>query len=137
MTWLLDTNVVSEIGKGVACDARLRAWLDHTSERELYVSVLVLGELRKGIELARRRDPVKAVRFEARLQMIEQAFTGRLVPVDAAIADEWGYLNGIRPLPVIDSLLAATAKVRELILVTRDIKSLADLGVRVLDPFAT
>ena len=135
MTWLLDTNVVSEVARGPACNPRVATWVLQTREEELFVSVLVLGELRKGIEQVRRRDAAKANVFQVRFEEVVDAFAGRVIPVDEAIADEWGCLNAIRSLPVIDSLLVATARVRKLTLVTRDHKQLHGLGVRVLDPF--
>ena len=84
----------------------------------MFLSVLVAGEIRKGIELARRRDPSKATALERWLKEVDVAFGDRMLPIDRAITDEWGTMSAKRPIPVIDGLLAATAKVRGLILVT-------------------
>jgi predicted nucleic acid-binding protein len=102
---------------------------------ELYVSVLVLGEIEKGIELVAPRDRDKARALQGWLARLEIAFRGRTVPVDREIAHEWGRMSAVRPIPVIDGLLAASAKVRDLTLVTRNTKQLIGLGARLLDPF--
>jgi predicted nucleic acid-binding protein len=95
----------------------------------------VLGEIRKGVELARRRDPRKAAALEAWLGDVISGFGDRVLPVDATVAEEWGRMNAIRPVPVIDALLAATAKANGLTLATRNGADVAGLGVEVLNPF--
>ena len=134
MSYLLDTNVVSEARKPHA-DAGVRAWLAEVDDRELYVSVLVLGEIRQGIERLRPRDPERAQAYEAWLDTLRGAYADRIVPIDARTTDEWGRLNALRPVPVVDGLMAATAKVRDWTLVTRNVADVRATGVRVLDPF--
>ena len=95
----------------------------------------VISEIRKGVELARRRDPQKAAALEAWLGEVVAGFADRVLPVDAAVAEEWGRMNAIRPVPVIDALLAATAKANGLTLVTRNEADVAGIGVEVLNPF--
>jgi predicted nucleic acid-binding protein len=137
VSFLIDTNVISEIRKGGRCDPGVAAWWADVAEDDLWLSALVLGEIRKGVELARRRDPQKAEALEAWLGEVVAGFADRVLPVDAAVAEEWGRMNAIRPVPVIDALLAATAKANGLTLVTRNEADVAGIGVEVLNPFGT
>lgn len=136
MSFLIDTNIISEIRKGARCNPGVARWWAEVAEGDLWLSTLILGEIRKGVELARRRDPDKAAVLEAWLGEVVTGFGDRLLPVDAAAADEWGRISAIRPVPVIDALLAATAKANGLTLVTRNEADVAGLGVQVLNPFA-
>src|SRR5205823_11050535 len=102
---------------------------------DLYLSALVLGEIRKGIEQARPRNPAKAEELEAWLTAVGSAFGDRVLPVDSAVADEWGRMSAVRSIPVIDGLLAATAKTHRMTLVTRNDDDVAGLGTRVLNTF--
>lgn len=135
MSYLIDTNIISEVGKGARCDAHVAAWYASIDDGELYLSVLVLGELRKGIERVRRRDAAKATALEDWLRSVDLAFGERVLPVDRAVAEEWGRMNGERSIPSVDGLLAATAKVRGLTLVTRNEADVAGLGATILNPF--
>ncbi len=135
MSFLLDTNVISE-ARRPAGNPNVRAWLAATRGADLYLSVLVVGEIRQGIERLRRRDPTQAAVYEAWLATLRRQYADRVLPITAEVAEEWGRLNATAPLPVIDGLLAATAKVQDLILVTRNTADVARTGVRLLDPFA-
>jgi predicted nucleic acid-binding protein len=135
VSFLLDTNVISEIRKGSRCDRNVARWYSGTAGNELFVSVLVFGEIRKGIELARSRDKPQADALAKWLDDLKSVFSDRVILLTAEIADMWGRLNAVRPLPVVDSLLAATAKIHGLTLVTRDIKALSGLDLDLLDPF--
>lgn len=135
MSFLIDTNVISEIRKGARCDAAVAAWWASVSEDDLWLSALVLGEIRKGVEIARRRDPQKAASLEAWLGEVTAGFSDRILPVDMSVADEWGRIMAIRPTPVTDALLAATVRTHGLVLVTRNEADVAGLGVDVLNPF--
>lgn len=134
MTWLLDTNVLSEFRKGSKGHPRVVAWWSGVPAEHLFLSALTLGEIRKGAEALRRRDASRAVVFESWLADVEDAFADRILPVDAAVADAWGRIAAIRTVPTVDALLAATARIHGFTLVTRD-ADLRDLGVPVLDPF--
>jgi predicted nucleic acid-binding protein len=101
----------------------------------LYLSVLVFGEIRKGVELLRRRDPAGAGAYESWLDQLQREFRTRILPVTTDVAEEWGRMNAQRPLPVVDGLIAATASAQGWILVTRNVKDFADLGVKVVNPF--
>jgi hypothetical protein len=135
MSFLIDTNIVSEVRKGPRCDANVAAWFASVDEGDLYLSVLVLGEIRKGIELARPRDPAKAKALEEWLAAVDAAFGERILPIDRAVADHWGRMSGHRPISTVDGLLAATASVHRLTLVTRNEADAARLGAKVLNPF--
>ena len=135
MSFLIDTNIISEVRKGGRCDPSVAAWWSRIAEDDLWLSSLVLGEIRKGVELARRHDSRKAKALEGWLADIVSSFGDRVLPVDAAVVDQWGRMSAIRSVPVIDALLAATAKVYGLTLVTRNVVDVAGLEVDVLNPF--
>ena len=135
--FLLDTNVVSEVRKGERSDPNVSGWYDGADESELFISSLTIGEIRKGTELARQRGDInQAETLEAWLQTVVEEFSGRILSVDTDVADTWGRMSALRPTPVIDGLLAATAKVHEMTLVTRNVSDVEGLGVQVLDPFS-
>ena len=135
MSYLIDTNIISELRKGDRCDPAVAAWWAKVDENELWTSALVLGEIRRGIELARRHDPQKAKGLEAWLEEVIYGFGDRILDVDAQVADEWGRMNAIRPLPVIDALIAATARANSLTFVTRNVSDVQGVGVDLLNPF--
>ncbi|MBB5808543.1 putative nucleic acid-binding protein [Saccharothrix ecbatanensis] len=134
MSFLLDTNVVSEIRKKVP-NAGVSAWFASVSPNELFLSVLVVGEIRQGVERLARRDPAQAETFERWLAQLADAYGDRMVPVTAEVAQVWGRLNVPDPLPVVDGLLAATALVHGWTLVTRNVGDVASSGARLLNPF--
>jgi hypothetical protein len=136
MSWLVDTNVLSELRKGVRAHVGIRAWFADAREGELFTSVLVLGEIRRGIESIRRRDAPSALALEQWLARLASDFAERVLPVDARVADRWGNLNVPDPIPTVDGLLAATALVHDLILVTRNVRDVERTGVRLWDPTA-
>jgi len=135
MSFLIDTNVISEIRKGARCDSKVAAWFATVEDSDLFLSALVLGEIRRGIELARPRDPSKADALQAWLESVVAAFGDRVLSVDVAVNDQWGRMSAMRPIPVVDGLLGATAKVHDLTLVTRNDSDIRGLGVRTLNPF--
>ena len=135
MNYLIDTNIISEVRKGRRCNPNVANWYEKIEDESLYLSVLVLGEIRKGIERTRLKDIAQAHALENWLIAVEKAFGERVLPVDQAVSDEWGRLNARRPLPVIDGLLAATAKIHRMTLVTRNTADIAGLDIRVLNPF--
>jgi predicted nucleic acid-binding protein len=135
--FLLDTNVISELVKPKP-EPRVTAWIDSIDENLLYLSVLTLGEIRKGI--ASLRDASRRVTLEAWLQGdLVLRFAGRILPIDHAVADRWGRITAAAaaksPLPVIDGLLAATALDQNLTLVTRNTKDVAGTAVPVFNPW--
>jgi len=135
VSYLIDTNVISEVRKGERCNAQVAEWFASIADAEIFLSTLVLGEIRKGAELARARDADKATALETWLRKVEANFAGRVLGINNAVSDQWGRLSAVRPIPVIDGLLAATALVNGLTLVTRNERDVAGLGVGVLNPF--
>lgn len=134
MTFLLDTNVVSEARKPRG-DANVKGWMASVRGADLYLSVLVIGEIRRGVERLRHRDPGQAATYESWLAGLRRDYADRIIPVTADIAEEWGRMNVPDPVPIIDGLLAATARVRGLTLVTRNIADVIRTGVPLLNPF--
>jgi toxin FitB len=134
VSFLLDTNVVSEVRKPNA-DSRVRRWIASRLGVELFISVLVIGEIRQGIERLRPRDPEQAAAYETWLAVLRDEYRDRVLPITLDIGEEWGRLNSSRPLPVIDGLMAATAIVHGLTLVTGNVADMSGTGARVIDPF--
>ena len=135
MAYLLDTNILSELRKRHRADPSVLAWFKGVIDAEIFLSVLVLGEIRRGIELRRKNDPQAALDLERWLKGLVQQYTSRLLPITLEIADRWGQLGLSQPLPSIDGLLAATALQHDLTLVTRNVADVARTGVHVLNPF--
>ena len=134
--FLLDTNVLSELRKERRCDPGVRQWVERAVADELFVSVLVLGEIRRGIERIRTRDQAQARALEKWLVGLSTEFAERVLPVDERTADKWGRLGLQQPVPTIDALLAATALVHRLTVVSRDEDGFRNTGAGVLNPFA-
>jgi predicted nucleic acid-binding protein len=135
LKYLLDTNVISEVRKGRNAHAAVRAWWSETNIEDIYTSVMVLGEIRQGVERLRIKDPRRAVEIENWLQSITASMGTRLLVVNQKIADIWGRMGKNRSLPLVDSILAATAVAHGLTLVTRNTKDILDTGVTHLNPF--
>ena len=136
--FLLDTNIISELLKPNP-ERSVVTWIEDTDESLLYLSVLTLGKIRRGIATlpqSRRRATLEAWLDKD----LYARFEGRILPIDQDVADRWGLLtatarNTGRVLPVIDGLLAATALGHNLTLVTRDIGQIPSLGVAVFNPW--
>jgi toxin FitB len=136
LSYLVDTNVVSELRKGKRADAAVTAWFAAVKDEDVFLSVLTIGELRQGVERIRRRDPDAAARLDSWLAQVVETHRDRLVPVDRLVAEEWGRMNVPDPVPVVDGLLAATAKASGMTLVTRNVADIERTGVDYLDPFS-
>ncbi|MDP2783167.1 MAG: type II toxin-antitoxin system VapC family toxin [Sulfurimicrobium sp.] len=136
MSYLIDTNVISELRRKTP-NPGVVSWFTDRPPATLYLSVLTLGEIRKGIE-----GSSDASRKMALLDWLETDlpafFTGRILPIDTRIADRWGRLVATagRPLPAIDSLLAATALAHDLIMVTRNMRDFAGLPIQTINPWS-
>ena len=134
MRYLLDTNVISETRKRRP-ETKVIRWLETSSPDAHYLSVLTIGEIKKGIVQHRRRDPAGAQRLEHWLNGLRELFAERILTVGDSEATCWGELAGNSGLPVVDGLLAATALVHDLTLVTRNTKDFARIDVDLLDPW--
>jgi predicted nucleic acid-binding protein len=138
--FLLDTCVISELIRPTPTPSVIE-WMDDASEEALYLSVLTLGELEKGI--ARLRDARRRAKLTSWVRReLSLRFEGRVLAVDLPVAERWGTLVGEseakgRPLPVIDSLLAATSLQHDLIVVTRNTADFERCGARCFDPWAS
>lgn len=138
MSWLLDTCAICEPTRK-SPSPRVSAWLDEQSEESLYLSVLTLGEIRKGVAVLpagpKRRNLERWL-----AHVLVERFAGRILPVDAEVADSWGRLQTAaettgRPLPTLDSMLAATALANDLTLVTRNTTDFTGTGAELLNPW--
>jgi hypothetical protein len=135
VTYLLDTNVLSETRKRQPT-AGVTDWIAATAPDLMHVSVLTLGEIEQGIAKVRvRGDQYQAAALERWLRDVQAGFEERILPVTLPVAAAWGRQQQVRPLPVIDGLIAATARVHGMTVVTRNVKDFELAGVQVLDPF--
>lgn len=133
MNLLLDTSTVSELQ--ARRDANVAAWAEASDRRGWHLSVLTLGEIRKGIEKLRPRDPERAAAFDRWLETLYREFGGRLIEIDARVAEDWGRLNAGDPRPTVGSLIAASARVHGLAVVTRNTADFEALDVALVNPW--
>lgn len=134
MSYLLDTNVLSEARKPGG-NPNVKTWFESVPGKDLYLSVLVVGEIRQGIERLRRRDPEQASTYEGWLTGLRRRFSEQILDVTLEVAEEWGRMNVPDPIATVDGLLAATAKVNRFTLVTRNTADLERTRVALLNPF--
>jgi predicted nucleic acid-binding protein len=137
LNYLVHTNVISELRKRERGHPGVVRWAASLDPAQLHTSVLVIGEIRRGIELKRRSDIRQAAALEAWLDQVRIGLGERVHPVDERVAEVWGRLGIPDALPAIDGLIAATAMVHGLTIVTRNVGDLAQTGVPLLDPFLT
>ena len=134
MSFLLDTNVVSETRRK-APDPKVVAWVSQADPSDLFISAMTLGEIAKGVALRAKQNPAQAAGLEQWLAETRTEYANRIVAIDADIAEAWGRLDAKRNLPVVDGLLAATALVRGMTLVTRNVRDVAGAGITLLNPW--
>jgi len=135
LKYLLDTNVISELRIAKKTHPSVQEWWSETDIQTVYISVLVLGEIRQGVERLRIKDPQRAGEIEHWMQLITRSLGARVLIVNQQIVEIWGRMGIKRTLPLVDSVLAATALAHDLTLVTRNTKDIHDTGVRYLNPF--
>jgi predicted nucleic acid-binding protein len=133
MAYLLDAHVVSQVRRSRP-DVAVTDWLAGV-DADLYLSVIVVGELTRGVELLRRKDPAQAQVHGAWLDALVHDFRNQILPVSLEVAVAWGRLQAPVPRPMADGLLAATALVHDLTVATRNVRDFASTGVRVVNPF--
>jgi toxin FitB len=130
--YLVDTNVLSEARRG---DGPARAWLRSVDPSTVFLSVVTLGEIMKGIAMRRSIDPPQAAALTVWLDRLRMEHTSRILPIDDRVALEWGRIAARRTRGMADGLIAATAIVHGKIVVTRNVRDFADVGVAVVDPW--
>lgn len=137
MSFLLDTDVISELRKRTRINEGVAQWFSGVDDGEVFLSVLTIGEIRRGIESIRRRDGDRAVALNRWLHGLVTQFETRLLPVDRSVAEEWGRMTAAATLPVVDGLIAATARVHGLTLVTRNTRDISRTGAQCFNPFSS
>lgn len=135
MTFLVDTNVVSEFRRGDRADPNVQSWLRSVRTDELHISVLVIGEIRRGILRQRQVNPKFADVLALWVDALYARFGGRILPVDDRAAVVWGGFGNVDRTSEVDHLMAATALAHDMIFVTRNTRDIARTGVRTLNPF--
>lgn len=133
--YLIDTNVISELRKKERCNVNVRQWFASVNDQDIFLSVLVIGELRCGIERIRRKDPKAAFHLNNWIQEVVDNYSDRIFVVTQEIAEAWGIMNVPDPVSTVDGLLAATAKIHNCTLVTRNVKDICRCGVPFYNPF--
>lgn len=132
--YLLDTNVVSELRRPRPHGAVL-AWLRDAPDKALHVSAVTIGEVQAGIEMTREQDPTKAAEIEAWLDRVQETYN--VLPIDARVFRRWARLMHRRPDDLIeDAMIAATALIHDLTVVTRNVRDFERFGVTTLNPFS-
>ncbi len=133
MSYLVDTCVVSEARRR---STAALAWLNAVDPAALFLSVITIGEIAKGIAARERTDPIAAAALGRWLDGLRNAYARNVLAIDDAVAITWGHMMAQRTLPVSDGLIAATARVHNLTLVTRNVADFAQTGVDVVNPWA-
>ena len=136
MNVLVDTNVISELKRGRKAEPRVARWFSEFPPESVFTSVIVLGEIRRGIELVSRRDRTQAEALERWYSSMRRRLGERVLPVDEPVMATWARISVPDMLPAYDGLIAATALVHDLTVVTRDVADYRRAGVEVIDPWA-
>lgn len=134
MNYLLDTNVLSEPTRPRP-DPKVMSWIDTTPLNTLFISVLSLGELTKGIAHILDRDKRRAETYAGWLVSIRRQYAGRVLPIDALVAETWGMTTSTGSFPIVDALIVSSARAHGLVLATHNRRDFKDLGVEVFDPW--
>ena len=130
--YLVDTNVVSEAHRGTSVAI---SWLRSVDPRRVHISAITLGEIMRGITAKQRSDPQTAARLTEWLQRLRHAHASQILPITDQIALEWGRIAAVRPLGEADGLIAATAIIHDLILVTRNSADFEDMRISIINPW--
>lgn len=135
MPYLLDTNVISEFRKAERCNPHVRRWQNSVAHEETFLSVIVMGELRQGIEKQREKDVTGARKLDIWFNSIRAAYSKQILPVTSEVCHIWGSNSLLWPLHTADALIAATAMERDLTVVTRNEHDFQQCGVDFINPF--
>lgn len=130
--YLVDTNIISEARRK---SPEAVTWLRSVDPAQVYLSVITLGEIMRGIALKQRTDPQAAAHLAEWLAALRAGHSDRILPITDQIAVEWGRLAALRPRGDADGLIAATARVHDLVLVTRNVRDFEDTGVLLRNPW--
>lgn len=135
MTFLLDTNVISELQR-TRRNAGVQTWWNSDPARDSALSAVTIGEIERGLAKLMPRNPVRARELRGWLDETLELFAGCIISLDQRVAQEWGRMSADRSRAIADTMIAATAKVHDLTLVTRNTRDVEGLGIRVLNPFS-
>ncbi|MDR3069957.1 MAG: type II toxin-antitoxin system VapC family toxin [Propionibacteriaceae bacterium] len=135
MRFLLDTNVVSEL-RATKAHPEVVAWIKSLTADQIFLSVLTIGEIRRGVASLANRDPARAKALDSWLTGLQVTYSEHILPLTLAIADHWGIFNATRTFPAVDSLIAATAYEHGLTVATRNVSDFDGLDVSVFNPFS-
>jgi len=136
VSFLVDTNVVSELKRGRNAAPSVTAWFAAVQSEEIFTSVVVLGEIRRGVELLARRDKAQAELLERWYGSMRQQLGTRVLPVDERVMMAWSRISVPDPLPAYDGLIAATALVHGMTVATRNTTDFRRVGVTAIDPWS-
>ncbi|GGA98552.1 ribonuclease VapC [Brucella endophytica] len=131
--YLVDTNVLSEARRRTPQAVN---WLRAADPQMIYLSALTFGEIMRGIALKQKSDPIAAGHLAEWMQKLRRQHASRILPVTDQIAIEWGRIAAIRPRGDADALIAATAIIHDLVVVTRNVADFADTGAQIINPWA-
>jgi predicted nucleic acid-binding protein len=133
--FLIDTNVISEVRRGGRANTGARRWMNDVDPETTFTSVIVFGELIRGVELVKRRDLIQSAVLARWVRGIRDGFGTRVLPVDERVMETWARISVPNPLKGLDGLIGATALVHSLVVVTRNVSDFQKAGVPVLNPF--
>jgi predicted nucleic acid-binding protein len=136
VNFLVDTNVISELQRGRRASPAVVEWFESQPHERVFTSVIVLGEIRRGIERIARRDRAQADHFERWYTSMRRRLDTRVLPIDEPVMMMWSRISVSDPLPAYDGLLAATALVHDMTVVTRNTPDFRQVGAKVLDPWS-
>jgi predicted nucleic acid-binding protein len=134
LNYLIDTNVISETRRKKA-DEGVMEFIHSQPSAALFISVLTIGELKKGVDIATRLNPAEAIILNQWFSWVKSTYQDRFIEINHEVAEIWGQLSAIRTLPMVDGFLAATAIAQNMTLVTRNVRDFTGLNISLLNPW--